>query len=199
MAKAPGMLTFSYGSSAFGGTPPFTTTMDFKVTTEPNPTDWTFFVQQCAEAWNDNICPKISEGLSGGLCTLTYTTDDDVLQVTWALDNGGADGHPRLPGASVRLIKQTTRPPGGRFGCIYLMGPVGSAYDDNGHITDTFFAAAWGDFRSDVLDADNVPEGFAFVQNHGHRSGDHIVYGTPTVFESVIAAPTVSFLRGRYR
>jgi hypothetical protein len=199
MAKAPGTLTFGYNISAFGGTPPFTTNIDFTADTPPTNSELTAWLGDCGESWDTNVGPKVSEGCTGGFCVAEYVQEDDVLTIQNVLEPGGASGHPRLPGAAVRLIKNTTRPRGGRLGCCYLMAPVGTAYDDDGVITDANIDNAFNDFLNAAFEADSNSFGATFVQNHGHRTGGHIEYGTPTVVGDVTQAPTVSFLRARYR
>jgi hypothetical protein len=174
-----------------GGTPPYVTSMDFANDAAPDAGDLGALLVGCQDAWNDNITQFISNTLGGGHADGLYQRSADVLEGTVPIDDGD-DGAGSLEtmGFSYRVIKIGARPTGGRRGSMFIMGAQTDGFDGTGAISSGAIQGAVNDF---------------FVALQGitdwHPIQTHNVGGTPTVSTvlSLSLAPTVSFLRRRYR
>ena len=193
MVDSFAQVAFEYATYP-GGTPPFVTTMDF-VTSEPvDDTNLTELVTACQSGWNDQITVFIDNQLGGGSVTAKAVYLDIVFEASLPLDDGGdGAGAAMTPGTSYRAIKGSQRPSGGKPGCMYLPQPRTDGVNADGTLKTASLPDlndALGNFLTDL---NGATDWSAVVRRK--VGGDTFT----TFVSSLFMAPTVSFLRKRYR
>jgi hypothetical protein len=168
--------------------------MDF-VTSDPiDGTSITELVTAAQSGWNDQIIVFLDNQLGGGQVDAKGVYLDIVFEASLPLDDGddGA-GAAMTPGTSYRAIKGSQRPAGGKPGAMYLPQPRTDGVNADGTLKTSSIGdlnAALTNFLSDI----NGATGWSAVVRR-KVGGDTFT----TFVDSLFMAPTVSFLRKRYR
>lgn len=174
-----------------GGTPPYVTSLDFINDDAVDDGDAGVLLSGCETAWNTHITQFISATLGGGHVDVVYQRSTDVFEGSVPIDDGddAADSLETM-GFSFRVVKNGARPTGGRRGAMYIMGARGDSFNGNGTITSTGIQTALDDFFTDLV----AISGWHPITVHKIDEVESI-----TTVLSLSLAPTISFLRRRYR
>ena len=176
------------------GTGPMMTSLDFRV---PETTDQMEDTLSAVYNWweaDTNWKPYLYSGL--GLCQFIAKGifGGNVVEETISGGTAPTGLEPSLPGVSFRLVKDTSRPPGGRRGSMYLPGAENSAHSKAGVLTEPAIAALNAGAADLVTAIEAAVVGNYLIQHHNVSEDE-----TTSVVTGLTARQTVSYLNRRYR
>ena len=176
------------------GTGPMLTTLDFRV---PDTTDEMEDVLADVVTWWDaesNWHPYLYSGLGVPNFIVRGEFSGNIVEYNAPGANGPTGLEPDLPGISYRIVKDGSRPLGGRRGSMFLPGAEAGSHSKAGTLTGPAQTAigAGATALLGVIEASTV--GNLVIQRHN-------VGGTEStsVVTSMTCQSTVSFLQRRYR
>lgn len=146
-------------------------------------------------AYNDNIAPILWDGLHAGVLKITLDDGSEVVEFASTLDNGGSGAQSYAPQVAIRAKFLALRPPKGRLNSCYFPLPNADNVNQEGTVDSTAQSAVetWG---TDLLAVAGVGD---WAWSSRHQVGGPTAAITWRSNLGAAAAPTASYLRGRYR
>jgi hypothetical protein len=167
----------------------FATTDDEPTTTPDEVAD--FMVSN----WTDTMRDLIWEGAGAPQLVLTFGIPDGEIVHTTACPAPTGAHQPGPGGASLRVVISAPRPPKARNNAFYLPLPEATTFDVNG-LTSGGAKSSITAWAEDNLSGFSATD-FTWVALHQVGGPTADIHQVPVVGASL--APTVSFLRRRYR
>lgn len=175
------------------GTPPYVTSFDVDGDPQTSLEDIADYVQN---AWNLHLPAVLSTNLGPGTMYVRKEVGGEIFETTRPTIAPSASGSLLTGGASYRIKKVSQRTKTGRQGSMYIPGVrLSQVNTENGAFTAGALSAwenALGGFKNEL----DLPGGEAsLVQVHKRGTPQEALFR----ITELVLAPTVSFMRKRYR
>jgi len=190
-----GRVSYVFDSPA-SGTPPFVTGMWFLAPAGADSEEFHGLLTIVRDAFNDDLDAALNSTLGTGVVEGQYIDETSVLDDFVGTLTPAGGGQVRNPGFSFRVVLQGSRPPGGRPNQMYFPFADTTYYGNDGTIgggapnATTIF-----DTWADNLLAAVEPTQFQWRNRHFVGADD----ASSSSVTGAQLAPTISFLRKRYR
>jgi hypothetical protein len=182
-------------TSSLAGTPPFNFGFHISLAEDTDGALLTSFADAVATAYQGTIRQNLTDALNTGNVIVTTPDPSGERVFTAAIGTGTGAGSTTPPGCSFRWVFDAPRPPKARANAMYLPLASPGLYDADGsvHSSVNDNAVAWG---GAILDAcGDLGGAWVAIHQVGGKSAPIVT----KLVTGAHSAPTVSFLRKRYR